>query len=242
MRTLNIRGDRRVRCCSHPACTTQSGRLAVFRQDRAARGPGHALHLRIGARVARSAGLVRPARGAAATSASTTGSPIPPGDGPGDSRRSPSDGSPTATTPSSRFIFATRSGRTAIRITAHDFVYSLRRGLAPEFAARTAYLAYYIKGAQAYNEGKGKAEDVGVDAVDDRTVRFTLDAAGSVLPGTGRASVLPARAAKGDRGARPGVDAAAATSSRAARSRCRRGSRTTGSSTSATRTTGTRRT
>ncbi len=48
-------------------------------------------------------------------------------------------------------------------ITAHDFVYSLRRGLAPEFAARTAYLAYYIKGAQAYNEGKGKAEDVGVD-------------------------------------------------------------------------------
>src|SRR6187200_1960650 len=35
-------------------------------------------------------------------------------------------------------------------VTAQDFVYSLRRGLAPEFAARTAYLAYYIKGAQAY--------------------------------------------------------------------------------------------
>jgi oligopeptide transport system substrate-binding protein len=37
-------------------------------------------------------------------------------------------------------------------ITAHDFVYSFRRGLAPEFAARNAPLAYYIKYAQAYNE------------------------------------------------------------------------------------------
>ena len=68
-------------------------------------------------------------------------------------------------------------------ITAHDFVYSLRRGLAPEFAARTAYLAYYIKGAQAYNEGKGKAEDVGVTAVDDRTVKFTLAQPVPFFPG-----------------------------------------------------------
>lgn len=68
-------------------------------------------------------------------------------------------------------------------ITANDFVYSLRRGLAPEFAARTAYLAYYIKGAQAYNEGKGKAEDVGVTAVDDRTVKYTLAQPVPFFPG-----------------------------------------------------------
>ncbi|MEO5741739.1 MAG: peptide ABC transporter substrate-binding protein [Vicinamibacterales bacterium] len=68
-------------------------------------------------------------------------------------------------------------------ITAHDFVYSLRRGLAPAFAARTAYLAYYIKGAQAYNEGKGKAEDVGVTAVDDRTVKYTLAQPVPFFPG-----------------------------------------------------------
>jgi oligopeptide transport system substrate-binding protein len=68
-------------------------------------------------------------------------------------------------------------------ITAHDFVYSLRRGLAPVFAARTAYLAYYIKGAQAYNEGKGKVEDVGVTAVDDRTVKFTLTQPLPFFPG-----------------------------------------------------------
>ena len=59
-------------------------------------------------------------------------------------------------------------------ITARDFVYSLRRGLSPALAARSAYLAYYIKGAQAYNEGKGKAEDVGIEAVDDYTLKIRL--------------------------------------------------------------------
>jgi oligopeptide transport system substrate-binding protein len=68
-------------------------------------------------------------------------------------------------------------------LTARDFVYSLRRGLAPELAARCAYLAYYITGAQAYNEGKGKAEDIGVEAIDDRTLRFTLTQPVPFFPG-----------------------------------------------------------
>ncbi len=68
-------------------------------------------------------------------------------------------------------------------ITAHDFVYSLRRGLAPELASRIAYLAYYVSGAQAYNEGKGRAEDVGVDAIDDRTVRYRLTQSVPFFPG-----------------------------------------------------------
>ena len=68
-------------------------------------------------------------------------------------------------------------------ITAHDFVYSLRRGLAPEFASRIAYLAYYIKGARAYNEGTGRVEDIGVEAVDDRTVRYTLAQPVPFFPG-----------------------------------------------------------
>lgn len=37
-------------------------------------------------------------------------------------------------------------------IDANDFVYSFRRALAKETASRNAYLAYYIKYAQAYNE------------------------------------------------------------------------------------------
>ena len=59
-------------------------------------------------------------------------------------------------------------------ITARDFVYTLRRGLAPALAARAAYLAYYIKGAQAYNEGRGRAEDIGIQAIDDFTLKITL--------------------------------------------------------------------
>ena len=52
-------------------------------------------------------------------------------------------------------------------ITAQDFVYTFRRGLSPELASRAAYLAYYIKYAQAYNEG-------GVFVRDPRTGEFLL--------------------------------------------------------------------
>jgi oligopeptide transport system substrate-binding protein len=36
-------------------------------------------------------------------------------------------------------------------ITAHDFVYTFRRGLKPELASRVAYLAYELKYAEGYN-------------------------------------------------------------------------------------------
>jgi oligopeptide transport system substrate-binding protein len=38
-------------------------------------------------------------------------------------------------------------------ITARDFVYTIQRGMSPKLGSRTAWLAYYIKYAQAYNEG-----------------------------------------------------------------------------------------
>jgi oligopeptide transport system substrate-binding protein len=44
-------------------------------------------------------------------------------------------------------------------LTAHDFVYTLRRGLAPALASRNAYLAYEIKYAQAYNEAGAFVRD-----------------------------------------------------------------------------------
>ena len=53
-------------------------------------------------------------------------------------------------------------------LTADDFVYSLRRGLAPALASRTAYMAYDISNAQAYNEGA-------VFARDDATGTFVMD-------------------------------------------------------------------
>lgn len=57
---------------------------------------------------------------------------------------------------STEFVFHLRSdarwsnGRPLV---ADDFVYSLRRGLTPEVAARAAYLAYDLLYAQAFNEG-----------------------------------------------------------------------------------------
>lgn len=39
-------------------------------------------------------------------------------------------------------------------ITAHDFVYSLQRALEPELLAKNAYLAYYVKYAEAWNSKK----------------------------------------------------------------------------------------
>jgi oligopeptide transport system substrate-binding protein len=44
-------------------------------------------------------------------------------------------------------------------ITAKDFVYSFRRALSPELAAKNAYLAYYIKYAKAYNSGYSFVKD-----------------------------------------------------------------------------------
>ncbi|HEX7997167.1 MAG TPA: peptide ABC transporter substrate-binding protein [Pyrinomonadaceae bacterium] len=57
---------------------------------------------------------------------------------------------------SSEFVFHLRKNARwsdGEPITARDFLYTFRRGLSPELASRNAYLGYYIKYAQAYNEG-----------------------------------------------------------------------------------------
>lgn len=59
-------------------------------------------------------------------------------------------------------------------VTAHDFVYAIKRNLDPKTASEYAYQLYYIKGGEEYNTGKGSADDVGVKALDDHTVEFTL--------------------------------------------------------------------
>lgn len=84
-------------------------------------------------------------------------------------------------------------------VTAHDFVWSWRRVLEPETAADYVYLLYTIRNAQRYNEGRacslepaekqaelkarGKFvepisfDEVGIRALDDRTLRVELVAA-----------------------------------------------------------------
>lgn len=63
-------------------------------------------------------------------------------------------------------------------LTAEDFVYSMRRLLMPQTAARYASFLYLIKGARAYNTGRGTAEAVAVRAPNPTTVVFELEAPG----------------------------------------------------------------
>lgn len=59
-------------------------------------------------------------------------------------------------------------------ITADQFVYGITRTLAKETGSQYAFLLYPIKNAQEFNTGKAKAEDLGIKAVDDKTIEFTL--------------------------------------------------------------------
>lgn len=66
-------------------------------------------------------------------------------------------------------------------VVAGDFVYAWKRALNPEVAAEYAYQLFYIKnGAAYYNQEKigdkvATAEDVGVKAIDDKTLEVTLE-------------------------------------------------------------------
>lgn len=60
-------------------------------------------------------------------------------------------------------------------VTAQDFVYAWKWALDPKNKSQYAYQLYYIKGAQAANEGKGSLDDVGVKAIDDKTLEVTLE-------------------------------------------------------------------
>jgi oligopeptide transport system substrate-binding protein len=60
-------------------------------------------------------------------------------------------------------------------VTAHDFEYAWKRALDPKTASEYAYILYPVKNAEAYNMGKAKADDVGVKALDDKTLQVTLE-------------------------------------------------------------------
>lgn len=61
-------------------------------------------------------------------------------------------------------------------LTAHDFVASWKRTLSPETAASYNYQLFYVKNGQAFAEGKiTDFSQVGVKALDDRTLEVTLE-------------------------------------------------------------------
>ena len=60
-------------------------------------------------------------------------------------------------------------------ITAQDFVYSWRRSLTPKTASPYAYLFSGVKNADAISKGKLPVEQLGIKALDNKTVEISLE-------------------------------------------------------------------
>lgn len=61
------------------------------------------------------------------------------------------------------------------QITAQDFVYSWRRSLTPKTASPYAYLFSRVKNADAISKGKLPVEQLGIKALDNKTVEISLE-------------------------------------------------------------------
>ncbi len=60
-------------------------------------------------------------------------------------------------------------------LTAQDFEYSWKRVLDPKTASQAAFYLYYLKNGKPANEGKVPVDQVGVQAVDAKTLKVTLE-------------------------------------------------------------------
>lgn len=60
-------------------------------------------------------------------------------------------------------------------VTAHDFVFAWRLALDPANASEYAFILYPIKNAEAVNDGQMSPSELGVEALDDRTLRVELE-------------------------------------------------------------------
>ncbi|WP_461205550.1 peptide ABC transporter substrate-binding protein [Clostridium sp. DL1XJH146] len=81
-------------------------------------------------------------------------------------------------------------------VTAGDFEFGWKRGMDPATASEYAFIfeAAAIKGAAEFSAGEGSAEDVGVKALDDKTLEVTLAYPAEYFLGlTGFYTFMPAR-------------------------------------------------
>ena len=60
-------------------------------------------------------------------------------------------------------------------LTAEDFEYGWKRALNPESASPGAWYLFYVKNGEAYNSGEATADEVGVEAIDEKTLKVTLE-------------------------------------------------------------------
>jgi oligopeptide transport system substrate-binding protein len=70
-----------------------------------------------------------------------------------------------------------------VPLTADDFVFALRRIQDPAIASQYSSLLYVIKNAQPLNEGLVAPEELGVRAIDPRTLEITLEEPAPYLEG-----------------------------------------------------------
>ena len=67
-------------------------------------------------------------------------------------------------------------------VNANDIVYGVQRTCDAETASDYAYVLYVIAGCAEANAGEGDVADVGVEALDDATVQFTLTYGAGFFP------------------------------------------------------------
>ncbi|MDZ7542665.1 peptide ABC transporter substrate-binding protein, partial [Clostridium perfringens] len=67
-------------------------------------------------------------------------------------------------------------------VTAKDFEYSWVRALTKETAAEYNYQFFYIKNGLKFNKGEAKREDLGIEVVDDHTLKVTLESPTTYFP------------------------------------------------------------
>ncbi|MGC9320709.1 MAG: peptide ABC transporter substrate-binding protein [Kosmotogaceae bacterium] len=60
-------------------------------------------------------------------------------------------------------------------VTAHDFEYAWKSQLDPDFASASNERLFILRNAEKYNKGEAKVDEVGVKALDDRTLEVRLE-------------------------------------------------------------------
>jgi oligopeptide transport system substrate-binding protein len=61
------------------------------------------------------------------------------------------------------------------KLTAKDFEYAWKRVLTPETKANYGFFLFPVKNAEKFYKGEAKAEEVGITAVDDKTLKVELE-------------------------------------------------------------------
>ncbi len=76
-----------------------------------------------------------------------------------------------------RFYLRDNMWEDGVAVTADQYVYGITRTLDPNTAAPLSYvLTPFLEGADEFNKGRGSVDEVGITAVDDKTLEFRLKA------------------------------------------------------------------